>query len=170
MARDVTKPNKTRSDMRARAFARWFWFNAADEGEVVSLETDLGLYFSTNSRTELGWHNMYLCNQRIYSPRHARGERIGKERLKKLKPGTTVIFVYYRISGGNDPVIDFDAEGYAQWVDGIKSKYELLDQDSLPFARYDKRERRRLSVDYLDVYKCRVKGSSPRGSANNPEE
>ena len=74
IARDFASPFKSRTDLRYRDFARWFWFNMEFAGEAVCLKSDLGEEFAPGTFRDLGWSAMYLCNQRIYSPRHARGE------------------------------------------------------------------------------------------------
>ena len=70
VVRDFSQPRKSPSDARARAFARWFWFDMSHDGEVVCLFRDLGLSFSQEEKYELSWLYTYLCNQEIYSPRH----------------------------------------------------------------------------------------------------
>src|SRR5690606_15787108 len=51
----------------ARAFAKWFWFNAEAEGPVLLVEAHDGMPFSPDSRKELSWTAMFLCNRAIYS-------------------------------------------------------------------------------------------------------
>ena len=64
--RDFWFPAKSVDVMRARDFARWFWFTAQFDGEVACLKSDLDLVF-VPGQYEYGLLSMYLCNQRIYS-------------------------------------------------------------------------------------------------------
>ena len=66
--RDFYFPAKSVDVMRARDFARWFWFTAQFDGEVACLKSDLDLVF-VPGQYEYGLLSMYLCNQRIYSAR-----------------------------------------------------------------------------------------------------
>ncbi len=68
IARDILHPYKTLSDERARAFARWFWFNAEAEGDVRVVDSFEGESFSSEAHSELSWTAMFLCNRAIYSP------------------------------------------------------------------------------------------------------
>lgn len=150
IVRDVARPYKTRSDNRARAFAQWFWFSAEHDGEVVDVKTDLGLSFSESEDTELTWYIMYLVNQRIYSPRHAAGE---PPRLDLVSKDHPVRFVRYRAGS-----ISYDEAAFDRWLTETKQRYRVVSHEQYSFPRYDKRERRLLVVDYLDVYKCVPKG------------
>jgi len=150
VVRDVARPWKTASDMRARAFARWFWKNAEYEGEVVCLRTDLGLRFAEEEDEELSWLSMYVCNQRIYSPRHAAGEPPHLDRVTATRP---VRFVRYRV--GSFPT---DEAALARWLEETKARFDLVGKDSWAFTRYEKNEERLEAVDWLDVYKFVAKG------------
>src|SRR5215475_9182409 len=72
MGRDLAAPYKNISDQRARGFAQWFWFNLEQNNEVACLTSDLHVYPSVDEKQfwELNYSAQYLCNQRIYSPRH----------------------------------------------------------------------------------------------------
>ena len=78
IVRDLTHPYKSGLTLRSRDFAQWFWFDLAHDSELVCLYTDCNYADCKKDlapRTFLfGWSALYLCNQRIYSPRHARGE------------------------------------------------------------------------------------------------
>ena len=59
--------------MRKRDFARWFWFDKAQDAELVCLWTDLHeRFYAPPEGDDTGF--VYYCNQRIYSPRLAKGE------------------------------------------------------------------------------------------------
>ena len=148
IGRDVARPYKTRSDLRARSFARWFYFNTEFEGEVVCLKTDLGQVFAPpQTEHELSWEAMYLCNQRIYSPRHARGESPRYDRVTRERP---LRCVQYRVSK-----FDYDEEAFSRWFEQFKRErgYRFVGKERYAFPRFDKRERRLLETDYIEIYK-----------------
>lgn len=144
IARDVARPYKSESTLRARAFAQWFWFDTQLEGETVCLKTDLHQEFSEQTYRELCWSAVYLCNQRIYSPRHRRGEAPHWERITAQHPLRCVQFVA--------PSCDYDEAAFRRWMDSMLERYELESQTSLPFAVLDKRERDLRGRDYVRVY------------------
>lgn len=148
IGRDILHPYKTLSDERARAFARWFWFNAEAEGAVEVVEGYDGRSFSPESRSELTWTAMFLCNRAIYSP----GER--HERLSAIPAGLgrPVRCLVYR-----DPRFDFDAAARDRWLAAKRSEADLVAAETFPFTRYGKNERDLVTVDYLDVYTFRAK-------------
>jgi len=70
LTHDLAHPYRTEHDLRVREFARWFWADKAIDAELVCTHTDLNQQFFRKSYL---WRGIaqYLCNQRIYSPRHA---------------------------------------------------------------------------------------------------
>ena len=84
-------PYKSGLTLRSRDFAQWFWFDLAHDGELVCLHTDCktGLAPQTFLRD---WSALYLCNQRVYSPRHAHGESPHLERVSAKWPMRCVLF------------------------------------------------------------------------------
>jgi hypothetical protein len=128
--------------MRARAFAQWFWFDAQLEGEVVCLHSDLGLSFSKAETEHLSYLYTYLCNQRIYSPRHIRGEppRLDRSPLR---------FVRYRVGWDR---FTYDEEAFGKWLDRQKARYRFVGKETHRFARFAKGEKDLWVVDSLDVY------------------
>lgn len=145
IARDVWRPYKTASDMRARAFARWFWFNAESEGEAVCLKTDLGLNLSPDAYRRLSWTAMYLCNQQIYSPRRRAGIPPRLEQISESRPLRCVLY--------RDPKCAFDQSAFDAWLAEQQTRYRLVGHETYPFPRYDKREERIVTIDYLDEFK-----------------
>jgi len=145
LARDVWRPAKRMTDVRLRALAQSFWFNMSHDGEVVCLKTDLGQEFSEQN-FHWGYSATYLCNQKIYSPRHARGEQPDWDRIA---PDWPLRCVLYR-SGVFD---DFDEAAYGDWLARMGEGYRLVAQDRIPIPIYDKRDRDLQQVDYLEVMK-----------------
>jgi hypothetical protein len=163
--RDVTQPYKSTTTLRAREFAQWFWFELANDSELVSCETDLQTDLSPG-KLNCGWSALYFCNQRIYSPRHARGERPRLERISVDRPLRCVMYRSPKEERESPPP---DAGVRQQWLEKMERDYDLAGHDTYPFAAYDKSDRRQLSDDYIEVFKFVPKGGS-RLAANKPAE
>ncbi|MCA9103123.1 MAG: hypothetical protein KDA63_18330, partial [Planctomycetales bacterium] len=144
VARDVAHPYKAPSDMRARDFARWFWFTHELDGEVACLYSDLGKDFAPETRKNLSWFNMYLCNLYIYSPRHAAGRPLDWERISAERP---LYCVEYRADH-----FAHDDRAEQAWLDEMSRRYELVDQRSIPCPRFDKHDRDLISEDSIEVH------------------
>jgi 4-amino-4-deoxy-L-arabinose transferase-like glycosyltransferase len=144
IVRDLASPGKTWSDLRARAFAQWFWYAAEYEGEAVCLKSDLGLDFSSKAYRELSWAAMYLCNQRIYSPRHAAGE---PPRWERIAAGRPLRCVLYR-----DPQYPCDEGQVRRWLGQVQQDYRLIGREIFPLPRYDKRETRLVKLDHIEIF------------------
>jgi hypothetical protein len=145
VVRDLANPYKTLSDQRARSFAQWFWFCAEHEGEAVCLHTDLREDFDSKSFQELSWSAMYLCNQRIYSPRHAAGL---PPRLDEITPDRPLRCLLY-----HDPNHPCNEEKLAAWLDDMQGRYQLSGREYFAFPRYDKRERTPITVDHVEIFR-----------------
>jgi hypothetical protein len=145
MVRDFRHPYKSPTDLRYRDFARWFWWTAEYDGEAVCLKTDLGLPLSKEAFHALNWSAMYLCNQRIYSPRHARGEPPRWDRVTAQNPLRCVQFWV--------PRCDYDQAGFDRWMADMQSRYELLSTDRYAFPCLGKNDGLLENLDYVLVYK-----------------
>lgn len=143
MARDFLKPCKTQSDQRARDFARWFWFEMPHRGEVACVHTDLGQMFNAKLREDLTWTVSYLCNQRIYSPRHARQEPPAWDRVSKEWPLTCALYMPHNM--------EFDEAKYQAWRAEMLTRYDLAWSDRIPVTRYDPRESTLLGTDIIEL-------------------
>ncbi len=144
MARDFWFPAKSAAVMRARDFARWFWCTAQFDGEVVCLKTDLGRSFGP-ADFERGLSSMYLCNQRIYSPRHARGDQPQWDRVSENWP---LRCVEYR-SGW----LPYDQAAHDRWLVEMQTRYDLVGRERYPFMLGERKDRPPQEIDYLEVYK-----------------
>jgi hypothetical protein len=142
MARDLAGPYKNISDQRARAFAEWFWYNAEQDAEVACVKTDLGRDFSPDAYRELSFAAEYLCNQRIYSPRHAAGESVQWDRITVDHPLRCVV---YRCGKSS-----FDEDAFRQWLDEMQETYDLVGRESYPQVRL-KNTGSLVRVDYLEI-------------------
>lgn len=145
IARDFCLPYKSATDRRYRDFARWFWFSMESSGEVVCLQTDLNLDFAPGTFRDLGWSAMYLCNQRIYSPRHARGEPVDWQAVSADWPLRCVEY--------QAEVYRYDRAACDRWLATMQKRYELVARERFPFPVYDQRGRNLLCSDAVEVYK-----------------
>ncbi|MBM4025131.1 MAG: hypothetical protein FJ280_06925 [Planctomycetes bacterium] len=158
MTRDLLHPHKTRSDQRARAFARWFWPSANFEDRAVDIKDDLGPEFSRGTWHDLSWSAMYLANKYIYdSAPSPEGGGIARPADIPAAPQKVLRCVLYR-----DPRYDFDQEAFDRWLAGMKEDYPYLGRDVYPAVRFDKRGRRIVTIDYLEIYQFELPGGRGR--------
>jgi hypothetical protein len=144
LGRDLWHPYKSGTTLRSRDFARWFWNDLAYHAELVCLETDLKEDLSPGT-FEWGWSSLYLCNQRIYSPRHARGE---PPQLNRVSADWPLRCAIYRSSSE-----ERDTGPLERWLARMQSDYRLVARDKYPVLITDKREREVREVDYVEVFK-----------------
>jgi hypothetical protein len=144
IGRDLWFPAKSASTQRYRDFSRWFWTAAEFDGEAVCLKSDWQQAFSPASY-EAGLSSLYLCNQRIYSPRHARHQ---PPRLDLVTEDHPLRIVEYYESDR-----PYDTTAAAAWLKQCTARYRLVACDRYPFAFYDKRDRELKALDYVKVYK-----------------
>jgi hypothetical protein len=150
--RDLATPYKNKSDLRARGFAQWFWFNAEHEGEVVCLKTDLGIDFSPETSQELNFSAQYFCNLRIYSPRHAADIPVCWEAISASHPLRCVV---YRATG-----FPFDEDALQSWLTAMQREYSLEGLEDYPMARQSK-EGPVTGVDHVQVFRFVPRRSTP---------
>lgn len=130
IVRDVARPARSANDLRARAFAQWFWVSKALDGELVCARSDLHLPFTHTPLLE-GDEAIFYCNQRIYSPRHARGLPPQWERVSPVWP---LRCVWFRV-----PWLPLDQEAFDQWLTQMQGPYRLVRRDSYPLPVFNKR-------------------------------
>ena len=164
--RDVTQPYKSATTLRAREFAQWFWFEMAQQSELVSCETDLKTDLAPDKRN-CGWSSLYFCNQRIYSPRHARGERPQLDRVSVERPLRCVLYRSPKEERESPPP---DPQARQRWLERMQADYDLVAHDTYPFAAYDKSDRRQISDDYVEVFKFVPKGDSGAAAVSKPAQ
>jgi hypothetical protein len=68
----IACPYKSIPDQNSRTFARLFWTENALDSQLVCAKSDLGLGFNRRNWSMFR-SALYLCNQKIYSPRHREG-------------------------------------------------------------------------------------------------
>jgi hypothetical protein len=84
-------PYKSIADVNSRAFAQTFWTEKAYGSELVCVKSDLGLGF--NDRNWSFFRSaLYLCNQKIYSPRHKVGATVNWESVSADRPLRCVLY------------------------------------------------------------------------------
>ena len=87
---------------------------------------------------------MYLCNQRIYSPRHQAGAAPNWEKVAADWPLRCLLY--------RDPQFPIDEAALERWLDDMRKQYQLVGRDRYPFPRYDERERRLVRVDHIEIF------------------
>ena len=93
VARDFCLPGKEQQEIRRRDFAVWFWGSMEREHEVVCINSDLKQIFAPpNVWRENCVSAQFLCNEQIYSPRHACGQTYDLGRVSRQRPLACVQF------------------------------------------------------------------------------
>ncbi|HLA85933.1 MAG TPA: hypothetical protein VJL29_14170 [Thermoguttaceae bacterium] len=153
MTRDFLKPYHVRDSADQRDFAKWFWCNKECDGEVICWESDLPEGINSPVPTT-PMAAMYLCNRRIYSPRHASGKPVDWDRVSADRPLRLVCY--------GRPDTQTDASAFAEWLAAVQLRYDLASQQRHAFlAHYTKSEP--LGHNYLDLYEFVPKGKRPAG-------
>lgn len=141
--RDIAQPARTDNDLRFRDFARWFWVSKSFDAELVCLKTDLGQGVRLPMCIE-GDEAMYFCNQRIYSPRHSRGEAAPLDRVSGEHPLRCVRFL--------PAALPPDDAGFQRWLAEMESRYQLIGRETHHFPLLQDRRPDPLYVNTLEVY------------------
>lgn len=143
IVRDFCWPYKSANDLRAKSFACWFWFNMPHSGELVCLHSDLGIDLEP-AVFRVGRSAVYLCNQRIYSPRHAQGRPPQWEAVSEHWPLRCVQF--------RSPEVQRDDQAIVRWLEQMQQRYRLVGRQSFPFPFYNKWETELRFIDTIEVY------------------
>jgi hypothetical protein len=133
LARDAYSlryPYRLATEERNRAFARWFWDEKSRDAELICGRTDLGFLFHPG-QWEGDRASTYLCLQKIYSPRHARGEPHRPEAVSHAHPLRVVFYNEYP-KPGKDP--RFDA-----WLSKITVDHEIRSMETFTVTPVDGR-------------------------------
>ena len=127
--RDFWKPYKDPCFQRDRDFARWFWTEKSRDGELVCLKHDFGgrVFYCRPEGDDLA--SIFYCNQRIYWPRLARGEKPQWKNISKTRPLRCVRF---------RPSITTprDEEDFQAWLRATMTarKLELVGREAYPIS------------------------------------
>ena len=153
IVRDLANPYKTRSDDRARAFARAFWVGTHFAEEVCCLQSDQGLDFVPDQHRELSWSAHFRCNRAIEVSR-ASLRPADLNRVSATRPLRCVLY--------HDARYELDQLGLDAWLEEMKQDYELIAHESVPFPRFAKNERRLVTMEYIDSYKFVPRSNSAK--------
>jgi hypothetical protein len=127
-ARDFWLPGKEQQEIRKRDFAAWFWGSMERDHEVVSISADLKRTFPPPG---VSWQNCvsppFLCNQRIYSPRHARGQGHDFRRVSRRHPLACVQYWSH--------MTPYDQTAFDHWLDEMKQRYDLVATQRYPLLQ-----------------------------------
>jgi hypothetical protein len=153
MVRDIARPARSENDQRARGFARWFWTAKAFDAELVCVKTDLRLPFARSICLE-GDEAIYLCNQRIYSPRHARREPARLDRVSAERP---LRCAWFRV-----PWLPVDEAAVSQWLAEMQADYRLVAREKYPQPVFNKRGVQ--SLNTLELFEFVPRGGDPHAA------
>ena len=87
----LTYPYKSVADRDSRTFARSFWSEKSRDAELVCVKSDLGFGFNRRNWT-LFRSALYLCNQKIYSPRHREDAGVNWDKVSSDRPLRCVLY------------------------------------------------------------------------------
>ena len=159
---DLMHPYKSGLTLRSRDFAQWFWFDLAHDSELVCLHTDCKADLAP--RTFLGgWSALYLCNQRIYSPRHARGRalRTWSAFRRSVRCGACCFATWSK------------TRTTSPWTAGWRkcsARYKLIARDSYPVPIYGKWDGPPESIQNLiEVFKFVPAAAAEKGAGRVAE-
>ncbi len=127
MVRDCLRPYRTEHDQRVREFAQRLWTEKAANAELVCALTDLNQEFF---RKTYLWRGIaqYLCNQRIYSPRHLQAGRPPHwDGISADRPLRCVVF--------SRPGLSRNEQTYSAWLADMKSRFELVGCEKTDFEK-----------------------------------
>jgi hypothetical protein len=144
VARDARLPAKSQYELRNRDFAAWFWPTLERGHEVACVKNDLGEAFPPPGhhwRQAISW--TYLCNQRIYSRRHACRQPLDLGRVSRARPLACVQYWHH-----SSP---YDQAAFNGWLAKMKSRYALLSRQDYPLSN-DDRSKQPLPPDRVEVY------------------
>jgi hypothetical protein len=141
--RDFLKPYKETCWQRNRDFARWFWTDKAIDAELVCVTTDLKQpVSSTPGGDDLA--SIYFCNQRIYSPRHA---RCLPPKLEQVSRDHPLRCVRFRLAATNSK----EEADFQQWLCLMEAQYCLVAREKYPVTFFV-HERELQYVDQVEMY------------------
>jgi hypothetical protein len=115
----LVRPYKSLADENSRRFARWFWTEQSQDAELVCVKADLGNGFDQRNWS-LFRSALYLCNQKIYSPRHRAGLAPNWEAVGAGRPLRCVL---YNEWPETSPTC-------AAWLAGMTARYRLIERET----------------------------------------
>jgi hypothetical protein len=112
-------PYKSLADRDSRNFARWFWSARSREAELVCVKSDLGTGFNRRNWS-LFRSALYLCNQKIYSPRHRQGAPFDAAAVTSDHPLRCVL---YNEWPEKDPAC-------SAWVEQLRQQFDVVSSET----------------------------------------
>jgi hypothetical protein len=144
-ARDIYLPGKEQQDIRKRDFAAWFWNSIERDHEVACLAN--GLPAALPPLSTLGQGRaapQFMCNERIYLPRSARGKPCDLTRVSSKRPLACV--QYWSHLAPYSPAV------FAQWLDAMRQRYDLVATSRYPLLQDNDNDRQPEPADHVEVY------------------
>ncbi len=155
---DLGHPYRAPWDRTGREFARWFWEEMPAGGEVVCVQSDLGIPFGPK-RWAYDGADQYLCYQRIYSRRHREGGSPQWDRVSAERPLLCVLLSR----------LPEEVPGFKLWIDEHRDRYTLKAVHSYPATRGSAVEPKLVYVVCEFVPSSRVTGSSGVDGVRAPD-
>ncbi len=144
-ARDFYQPGKEQQEIRKRGFAVWFWGSMERDHEVVGISSDLKKIFVPPGDV---WENcvsaQFLCNERIYSPRRARGQGYDLTRASRQRPLACVQYWSH--------CAPYDQAAFDRWLGEMKEHYDLIATQRYPMLQDNDDDRVPEPPDRVEVY------------------
>ena len=152
-ARDFCLPGKEQQEIRKRDFAVWFWGSMERDHEVVCIRTDLKHTFPPPG---VPWEScvspQFLCNERIYSPRHVRGQGHDLSRVSRRRPLACVQYWAH--------LTPYDQAAFDRWLDEMRRSYDLVGTQRYPILRDNDDDRVPEPPDRVEVYEFVPRGET----------
>jgi hypothetical protein len=104
----------------------------------------MGRDFVPDQWRELSWSAHFLCNHAIEVSRSS----LRPADLNRVSATRPLRCVLYR-----DARYKLDQERLDQWLDEMRTKYDLVAHESIPFPRLAKNDRTLMTMEYVDSYK-----------------
>ncbi len=138
MTFEMTHPYRSAFDELHRGFARWFWSEKSRDAELACPKVDFGLEFYPEHWTKDAV-DTYLCYQKIYSPRHWRGDT---PRLDLVSPTHPLRFVFFNEFPQSRPA-------FQSWLGEMGRSFDLRGVDFYPISAASDMKREKWNVSYV---------------------
>ena len=118
-----------------------------------AISTDLKRIFPPPG---VAWENcvspQFLCNQRIYSPRQARGQSYDFSRVSRQRPLACVQYWSH--------LTPYDQAAFDRWLDEMKQRYDLIATQHYPMLQDNDDDRVPEPPDRVEVYEFVPRGET----------
>jgi hypothetical protein len=129
MGWELVQPYRFESDERERAFAKWFWTEKSLHAELACLKQDFGLEFQPGhwGRAQT---DMYLCYQKIYSPRHRQRRKVTISAVSHSHPLRCVLFNEF----------PQQTPAFQAWMASMLERYDLRGFEQFPITAVERKK------------------------------